>query len=73
MKPELKVWLEFEKVEKFLNDLEEADKYFIFADLERQYQERLLLQELNQDDEITTRQSSGRDAQARCANYGDGS
>lgn len=70
MTSELKVWLEYEKFVEFQNDLEDADKYFIFADLERQFEERLLLQEINQIDETTNEQ---RNAQPRCANYGDGS
>ena len=70
MTPELAAWLEYEKILKVQIDLEKVDKYFIFADLERQYQERLLLQEINQIDEA---EKQHRAAQPRCANYGDGS
>ncbi len=53
--PQLEAFLLFEEMLNFNRELEDASKYAIFAELRRQHEEQLLMQEINELDETDTR------------------
>lgn len=55
--PEIEVFLLFEDLLNFSKELEEPDKMVIFAELQREFEDQQLFQEINNDDKKYKQQS----------------
>lgn len=54
--PELEVLLLYDDLLNFSKELEEPEKMIIFAELQKDFEAQQLLQEINAEDDNTTRQ-----------------